>query len=272
MMRRDKSLGDTGRYARERLQEQVVSVDGCALYARYVKTAGRRTLPVVLVHGLGVSGAYFGPTLERLGRDFDVYAPDLPGHGKSGTPSQALDIAGLAGALLGWLEAMGIERAMLVGHSLGCQTVVEAALRQPARIERLVLIGPTRDPAVHGLPAQFLRAVVACSFERPTLIRHFIRDYARMGPRLLPEARAMMKDPVETKLAELMQPVMLVRGGRDLIASQRWLDRMARLLRTDRVAVIPAWGHNVNYSAAERLSAAIRPFLYETYAEIAPDD
>ncbi|MHB0774230.1 alpha/beta fold hydrolase [Halomonas sp. WWR20] len=246
----------------------MVSVDGCSLYARYITSAERRALPVVLVHGLGVSGAYFGPTLERLGREFDVYAPDLPGHGRSGTPSHPLDIAGLAKALIGWLEAMGIERAMLVGHSLGCQTVVEAALRQPARIERLVLIGPTRDPAVHGLPVQFLRAVVACSFERPTLIRHFIRDYARMGSRLLPEARAMMEDPVEAKLSDLTQPVMLVRGGRDLIASQRWLDKMARLLRTDRITVIPGWGHNVNYSAAERLVASIRPFLYEARAKM----
>lgn len=232
------------------------------LYARYhAGTTGKGNLPVVLVHGWGVSGSYFLPTAERLAADFAVYVPDLPGHGRSDTPDTPLDVPGLARALLAWMDAMGLERVALVGHSMGCQTVVEAAVRYPSRVERLVLVGPTLDPAVRSVHAHLARAAQACLFERPGLIKHIVADYGRMGPRLLPEALAMLNDPIEEKLPSITQPVLLVRGQRDAIAQQRWLDEVARLVGTGRAVVIPGWGHSINYSAADQLVAALRPFL-----------
>jgi 2-hydroxy-6-oxonona-2,4-dienedioate hydrolase len=55
-----------------------------------------------------------------------------------------------------------------------------------------------------------------------------------------------------------------VRGEKDPLASQQWIDEAARLVGTDRVAVIPGWGHAVQYSAATQLIDAIRPFLSQT--------
>lgn len=232
------------------------------LYAHYrAGPTGKESLPVVLVHGWGVSGAYFVPTAERLATDFAVYVPDLPGHGRSDMPEAPLDVPGLARALVEWMDVMGIQRAALVGHSMGCQTVVEAAVRFPSRVERLALIGPTTDPAARNAPVQLLRAAYACSFERPGLVKHIVTDYVRMGWRLIPEALAMLNDPIEEKLPGITQPVLLVRGQRDMIAPQRWLDQVARLAGAQRVAVIPGWGHSINYSAADKLVAVLLPFL-----------
>lgn len=232
------------------------------LYAHYrAGITGKESLPVVLVHGWGVSGAYFMPTAERLATNFAVYVPDLPGHGRSDMPDAPLDVPGLARALIEWMDAMNIQRAALIGHSMGCQTVVEAAVRYPSRVERLALIGPTTEPAARNAPVQLLRAAYACSFERPGLIKHIVTDYFRMGWRLIPEAVAMLNDPIEEKLPGITQPVLLVRGQRDTIAPQHWLDQAARLAGAQRVAVIPGWGHNVNYSAADKLVAVLLPFL-----------
>jgi 2-hydroxy-6-oxonona-2,4-dienedioate hydrolase len=54
---------------------------------------------------------------------------------------------------------------------------------------------------------------------------------------------------------------MLVRGERDPIVPQRWFDEAASLVRAEQVAVIPGWGHAVNYSAPDEVTAAIVPFL-----------
>jgi 2-hydroxy-6-oxonona-2,4-dienedioate hydrolase len=87
---------------------------------------------VVLVHGLGLSHRYMMPIAERLALAYRVYAPDLPGFGDSGKPSQVLDVSGLGDALVAWMQAAGLERAVLFGNSFGCQIIVDMAARYPA--------------------------------------------------------------------------------------------------------------------------------------------
>src|SRR5690348_2500848 len=76
--------------------------------------------PVVLVHGFGVSGAYMTPLARALASTYRVYAPDLPGHGRSGRLRVAPGIGNLADALSRWLDAIGLRRAVFVANSMGC--------------------------------------------------------------------------------------------------------------------------------------------------------
>ena len=180
------------------------TVGGCRIYARVAGAAGGAaaagTLPIVCVHGFGVSSSYFVPSIERLATEFPVYAPDLPGHGKSDTPPEALDVPRLADTLIAWMDAVGIRRASVVANSMGCQTAADAALRYPGRIDRLVLIGPTVDPAGRSVWQLFCRLVASSPFERLSLIGLLVRDYGRMGPRLAAEFRFMRRDRIEWKL------------------------------------------------------------------------
>lgn len=243
------------------LESRWFRVGTLRIHARCCDAAGRGRVPVVLVHGWGISGSYFVPTAERLAAGFTVYAPDLPGHGLSDTPPRPLDVAGLARALMDWMDAAGIERAALVGQSMGCQVAVDAAIRCPQRVERLVLIGPTPDPAARSVARQGLRFLLGGIHERPSLNLHLARDYLRMGQRLVPEFRAMLTDPMERKLPQVKVPALLVRGEHDPMVSPRWFDTAARLLGGAPTAVIPGGGHAVQYSAPAQLTAAIQPFL-----------
>src|SRR4051794_17150643 len=85
--------------------------------------------PVVLVHGLGVSSRYMVPIARHLAPDLQVFAPDLPGFGWSDKPGHVLTIRQLADALAAWMSAAGLRRAMFIGNSLGCEILVELALR-----------------------------------------------------------------------------------------------------------------------------------------------
>src|SRR5581483_11388064 len=108
---------------------------------------------VVLVHGLGASSSYMAPLARSLAPHCRVLAPDLPGFGKSDHPPHVLDVPQLADALIDWMAAVGLPRAALVGNSMGCQIAVDAAVRYPERVERLVLQGVTIDPAARSAPA-----------------------------------------------------------------------------------------------------------------------
>jgi pimeloyl-ACP methyl ester carboxylesterase len=90
--------------------------------------------PVVLVHGYGVSSSYLVPLAHALAPSHRVYVPDLPGHGRSPHAPAPLDVPALADALLAALTALDVQRAVLVGNSLGCAIAVEAAVRAPARV------------------------------------------------------------------------------------------------------------------------------------------
>lgn len=165
-----------------------------------------------MVHGWGVSGTYFVPAAERLAADFTVYVPDLPGHGRSATPALSLGVPGHAHALVRWMQSMSIDCAALIGQSMGCQIAIEAALRFPDRVDRLVLLGPTVDASARALGRLFWRLVRAGLRERAALIPTVVRDYVRMRERLVPEFRAMLADRPEEKLPRLALPAMVLRG------------------------------------------------------------
>lgn len=244
------------------LQSLRLAVNGQQMHAR-VSTGVPRpvTVPVVMIHGLGVSGSYFIPAAQRLGVEFDVYVPDLPGHGLSDTPEVQPDITGLAQALIDWMDCTGIAMACLVGHSMGCQVVVEAALRHPGRISRLVLIAPVPDPRARSILQQFGRLAMSSVFERPSLIPKVLKDYLRMGSRFIPEFHSMLAYPIEAKLPGIAAPVMLIRGEHDAIAPQPWLNEAARLLNAAPPVVIARGGHAVHYSGAGQVTESIRLFL-----------
>ena len=245
-----------------RLQSVWTHVAGCRIHAR--ASAGRAdatSSPVVLVHGFGVSSSYFVPAAERLSCEFEVYAPDLPGHGRSDTPRQPLDVPTLAEALIRWMDAVGLQRVSLVANSMGCQIAAETAVRYPERIERLVLIGPTVDPAARSVLGHARRLFVAGLYERLSLSGLLAKDYLRMGVRIIPELRFMFRNRIEENLPRIEAPVMLVRGENDPIAPQQWVEAAARLARAERTVVIPTWGHAVHFSAADQIVDAIAPFL-----------
>jgi pimeloyl-ACP methyl ester carboxylesterase len=114
-------------------------------YRRSVDALSCCRRPVVLIHGLGLSGRYMLPVAERLARHVPVYLPDLPGFGDSAKPDRALDVPALADALAGWIEAMALAPVALLGNSFGCQIIADLAARHPVLVERAVLEERTSD-------------------------------------------------------------------------------------------------------------------------------
>ena len=109
---------------------------GTLRYAR--RGDGDRT--VLLVHGFGGDLDNWLFTIDALAEKATVYALDLPGHGQSTKAVADPSLAGLSAALLGFMDAVGIASAHLVGHSMGGAVSMQTALDAPERVESLALI------------------------------------------------------------------------------------------------------------------------------------
>ena len=231
------------------------------------------TDPIVLVHGLGVSSRYMLPTLVLLAPRYRVYAPDLPGFGRSGKPPHPLSLGELADSLAEWMTATGLDRAVLVGNSVGCQVITTFAGRHPTRITRAVLIAPTFDPNASSRWRNGLRLLLDAPRERPSETVKATADYWRAGPhRIWATLTDALHSPVQTQLTQLTVPTLVVRGGRDPIVTDHWAQRVTSLVPHGRLACIPGAPHAVNYSAAPELLRVLTPFLDEHHTPTATPD
>jgi pimeloyl-ACP methyl ester carboxylesterase len=245
------------------ISEQWTTIDGWRVFARVASgRAPAGALPVVCVPGLGVSGRYFTPLLTALAPARPVFAPDLPGSGRSDGPNRALTIAELADALAAWMQAVSLGPAALLGNSFGCQVAVACALRHPGRVAALVLTGPTGDPATRsplGLLARLALDGLRERWPEPLIA---LQGYWRFGFRRgIATARMMIADDVPAKLPLVTAPALVVRGEHDPIATPQWVDAVAELLPQSELVVIPNAAHAVNYDAPAALAAAVNRFL-----------
>ncbi|MDQ4105774.1 MAG: alpha/beta hydrolase [Actinomycetota bacterium] len=221
-------------------------------------------VPVVLVHGMVVSGRYMVPTAQLLAPHHRVYIPDSPGFGESEGPERVPGVPDLASLLGEWMEAVGVGRAALLGNSFGCQVAAELAVRRPELVERLVLQGPTTDPRARTAARLITRWLLDVPKESPSQGPIMLRDYRQAGLRRAADVfRRMLEDRIEERLPRIEIPTLVVRGSRDPIVPQRWAEEATDLLPEGRLVVIPGAAHTINYSAPLELSRVVLPFLKE---------
>src|ERR671936_1220266 len=96
--------------------------------------------PVVLIHGMVNSSRHWEEVALRLAADYTVIAPDLIGHGDSATPRGDYSLGAHAAVIRDLLSALGIERATVVGHSLGGGIAMVFFWQFPERVERLAFV------------------------------------------------------------------------------------------------------------------------------------
>jgi pimeloyl-ACP methyl ester carboxylesterase len=258
-------LTDAG-WVTERLE-----VDGKSIH--YRRSTGGSGVPIVHVHGFAISGEYLMPTAARLAGQWVNVVPDLPGYGRSERREDVLDIPGLAGALMAVLDALDIDKAVLVGNSMGCPVSLEVAHAAPDRVHRLVLVSPAGGVQNQPLLRALAQLAVDGTRESPRMLPVAVPDYVRFGPlnglrlfhqlTLYPSLERLVNTPV---------PTLAVLGGRDpLMAPPARVREVARLSPQHlTVALIEKAAHALNFSHPDELAGAIDLWLHGALVEGAP--
>ena len=228
----------------------------------HVRVAGGGA-PIVLLHGLGVSGTYFEPLGRLLARTRRAVIPDLPGWGRSERPRRPLGIEGAAEVLGGLVRLVGAP-VPVVANSYGAQVALALAAVEPGLVGRLVLIGPTVDPDYRGWPTHVWRLGIDAAREQPSLWPTIALDYARMGPRrVLATARDALRDRPEARLSRVTAPVLVLRGEHDAITTDAWCRRLAAAAPHGRFAQVDGAAHAAHVSRAPLVAGLVERFLAE---------
>ncbi len=243
-------------------------------------------LPIVLLHPWGLSMTVWAEVAPALAKDRRVLLVDLPGHGKSDKLHTHYPMPRLAYAVLDAMDAAGIERAIVIGNSLGGATALAVAELAPKRVEALVLIAA---PGGHVLPQPILHAVRSMANDEwlatmsdeawfvglvlagrslgPTAVR--VRDDL-IGLRRAEEWRAWCRATIRIlrsvaiyapRLETLAMPALVVHGTGDPLIRASFNTSMAKRLPQGQLKVLQGCGHMPEIECPSALLAEIRPFL-----------
>jgi pimeloyl-ACP methyl ester carboxylesterase/membrane-associated phospholipid phosphatase len=226
-----------------------IRVDDDTIHSRETADASAAEGPhIILVHGVGATARYFVPLLQELAGRAPAAAVELPGIGSSTSSELPRDVPQQADALAAWLRATGRHPAILVGNSMGAQTVVEVAIRHPELAERLVLIGPTMDPAARTPLRQIGRLLVDATVERPSLIAVTLSDSFLTKRRAVHRyLLAALDHHIEARVPLVTVPILVIRGSRDPVVPRRWARALATAAPHGQFVEVPGAAHATHH-------------------------
>ena len=206
---------------------------------RYLKLGSGEGVPIVLIHGYGGDLNNWLFNQETLAETHTVYAIDLPGHGGSSKDVGAGDLASLTAAAAAWMDALGIARAHLVGHSMGGAVALQLAATLPTKVASVTGICPAGlgpevamdyiNGFIEASRGKKLEPVLQMLVANPALVtRDMIEDVLKfkridgvdaalkkMRDALFPGGRQAVV--LRVSLAKLSQSVQVIVGAKDRV-------------------------------------------------------
>jgi pimeloyl-ACP methyl ester carboxylesterase len=259
-----------------------LEVDGKRVFAytaAHELQAGKPT--IVFVHGAGLDHSSFGLQSRYFGyHGWNVVALDLPGHGRSEGPAFSA-VGDMADWLARLLKRLDIQKACIVGHSMGALVALEFAARHPAAAERIACLGVAFPMRVS---AEFLDAARNddyAAFDMDTIWAHapqvpFARNpnpgmwmygdtlarLERLGPGVLYAGLKACNDYAAglESAARIQCPVLAVLGRRDAMAPPRAAQALLEKLPRAKVVTIEASGHSLMAEAPDATLDALVDF------------
>ncbi|HEX2062147.1 MAG TPA: alpha/beta hydrolase [Thermoanaerobaculia bacterium] len=247
---------------------------------RYVEAGPRDAPPLLLLHGLGDTSRSWSPILPELAKTHRVYAFDQRGHGATSAPRCCYALSNLAWDAIAFMDAMKIERAAVVGHSMGSFVAQHLAAHHPERVQKLVLIGSS-DTTVgsetvawlweqartfdRGISTEFVEQwqsnPLPVDAEFIALVKKetfAVRPHVWRGV-----ARTLMTEDQRPFVRAIRQPTLILWGEHDqafpAANQQRLQDALphATFQRYDKA------GHNPHWEISARVAEDILRFLKE---------
>lgn len=247
--------------------------------------------PVVLLHGLGGDGSRWGPNIEPLARDFHVFALDQIGFGQSDKPLANYHTGMLAEFLVGFLKEVGVQKASLVGNSMGAGVALYTAAKYPDVVDRIVLAdgGGFRAPgerapqatpeqkaaAAHlrqiqnGVTREETREMFRLMFHNKSLVTEkMVDDQLVMRLRsAFTITRIQESGPMgaglltEAEVRGVKAPTLIVWGKYDELVNPSNADRLARTIPGSRKVLIDDCGHLPQLEKAAEFNRVVHDFL-----------
>jgi pimeloyl-ACP methyl ester carboxylesterase len=257
-----------------------VSLPG-GLRLEFAEQGARAGLPVIALHGVTDSWRSFAPVMPHLPPDLRVISLSQRGHGGSDRPAMGYRPADFAADVVAFMDVMQIERAVLVGHSMGSINALRCAIDHPSRVAGLLLAGTTpwfgrypdlREfhrqqiaPLVDPVPEEFARAFQQSTLARPigaAVLDGFVAESLRVPAHVWRAAfDGLITDDFSPRLREIDVPIRIVWGRHDSFCSTADQQAMLRLLRTAQLVEYADAGHAVHWEEPQRFARDLHQFV-----------
>lgn len=246
-----------------------------------VEIDGPEDAPVVLlVHGLGGTSNFYQVQADALADRLRVVRVDSAGAGRSPVADD-ISITGHADDLAALLDALHVDTAAVVGHSMGTLVVRELAARHPEKVSALALLGAVREPAEAGRQAQRDRAAVlrekGTAAVAPAVVANALSDATRRDK---PEVAAFVRELVMRQDSEGYArncealgaasdpgpvasdlPLLLITGADDKVGPPEASQEIAKAHGSATVEILPGVGHWTALEAAGPVTDLLQKFL-----------
>jgi sigma-B regulation protein RsbQ len=256
-----------------------------------VTVLGRGSKPMVFAHGFGCDQNMWRLVTPAFEGDYKLVLFDYVGHGRSDLsaydPEKYATLDGYVDDVLDILNELGLRDVVFVGHSVSATIGLLAAIREPERFDKLVLIGPSPcylndgeyvggfsrqeiDGLIDFLDSNHLgwsgamAPVIMGNGDRPELSAELANSFCRTDPEVARQfARVTFLSDNRADLAKVRTKSLVLQCSQDVIAPPSVGEYVHRGLAGSRFALLNATGHCPHLSAPEETVAAIRQFLGE---------
>jgi len=219
--------------------------------------------------------------LPHLSADLHVLALSQRGHGNSDKPAGGYAPADFAADIVAFMDAMAIERAVLVGHSMGSINAMRCAVDHPARVAGLVLAGtmpwfgrlpelqafhreqivPLADPVPEAFAREFQQGTLARPIA-PALLDHFVAESLKVPARVWRAAFAgFMGDDFTPRLPEITVPTLVVWGRHDAFCPAAEQQALLAQIRGARLVEYAEAGHALHWEEPQRFARDLNLFV-----------
>jgi pimeloyl-ACP methyl ester carboxylesterase len=259
------------------------TVDGRQAFAYTAAHAVDPAKPtIVFVHGAGLDHSWWGLQSRYFGyHGRNVLAVDLPGHGRSEGPPLA-DIGAIGEWVFRLLDAAGLAKASVIGHSMGSLVALECAARQPARVERIALIGTAYPMKVGEAFLDAAKRNDHAAYDMETIWGHapqvplggnpnpgmwmygdMLARLARLAPGVLYNDLKACNDYAggEAAAGKVQCPVLFLLGRRDQMTPPRGGLAFAQLVQGAKVIQLAPSGHSLMAESPDAVLDALIEFL-----------
>ena len=247
----------------------------------YVEQGDPAGVPVILLHGVTDSWRSFEGVLPHLPDSIHAYALTQRGHGEATHPDEGYLFQDFASDLAAFMDALGIDGAVIVGHSMGSGVAQRFAMDYPERALGVVLIGSFTTMRSNAAVHEFWHSGVskltdpidpsfAREFQQSTLAREVPQDFFETAVResLKVEARVwratfegFLDVDNSSELGKIKAPTLIVWGDQDSFFPRSEQDALASGISDARLVVYSGAGHATHWEEPERFASQLADFV-----------
>ena len=263
---------------KEKMREEKISINGLEInYKIHSPLIWKKGSCVLILHGWGGTSDSWARVQKILAKQgYRVIVPDFPGFGKSKTPPEAWGLKEYSDFILNFIEAIGLKKFSLLGHSFGGRIAVKFAVTEPERIKGLILCDAAGIKPKPGFKTRliFTLARIGNAVFTPKILARFKdgarnlfyiflrkRDYMKADDTMKETIKKVLREDLLPELPQIKSKTLLIWGEIDKLVPLKYGYIFKEKIINSELIILPKIGHSPHLEVPKKLAEIILDFL-----------